>query len=101
MAVNIYAIQAVLDVFTSQDFSGNMSSMREELGILPHYSLESSVLKDFFAGLRDLLFDQGGFLVEIDAEAVIFAMLNQLFQLVLQLQDRLLEIQLMFHDGAA
>src|SRR5689334_24014795 len=56
------------------------------------------VREDLFASFRDLPFDRRDLLVKIDAEAMILAMLVELFQLPLQFGNRLLEIELMFHS---
>ena len=52
-------------------------------------------------GFLQLLFDELDFLLETDAERMFFRVLAEFVQLVLQFDDRLLEIELMFHASGS
>ena len=53
--------------------------------------------EDLALGFLELLLDQRDFLLDADVEGVGFRMLLQLLKLVLQFDDRLFEVELMFH----
>ena len=67
--------------------------MPRELDALPGVEIG----KDVPPGFRQLFFDELDFLLEADAERMFFRVFAQFIQLVLQFDDRLLEIELMFH----
>ena len=57
----------------------------------------AEVGEDLALGFLQLLLDQANFLLEADVEGVGFRVLLQLLKLVLQLHNRLFEVELMFH----
>ena len=67
--------------------------MARELDALPG----GEVGEDVPPGFRQFFLDELDFLLEADAERVFFRVLAQFIQLGLQFDDRLLEIELMFH----
>ena len=67
--------------------------MARELDALPG----GEVRKNVPPGFRQLFFNELDFLFEADAERVFFRVFAQFIQLGLQFDDRLLEIELMFH----
>ncbi len=54
--------------------------------------------EDLAPGFLDLLLQGGDFLVKADARGACFRVFLEVFQLALQLQDRPLEIKLIFHQ---
>ncbi len=67
--------------------------MARELDALPG----GKIGEDVPPGFRQFFLDELDFLLEADAERVLFRVLAQFLQLGLQFDDRLLEIELMFH----
>jgi len=57
----------------------------------------AEVGKDLAFGFLELLLDHADFLIDADVQGVRLRMLLQLLELVLQLYDRLFEVELMFH----
>ena len=53
--------------------------------------------KDLAFRLFDLLFDESNFLFEADFQRMSFGMFLQLLELMLQFNNRLFEVELMFH----
>ncbi len=53
--------------------------------------------KDLPSGFFQLFFDELDFLFETDAQRMGFRMLSEVFQLVLEFDDRFFEIELVFH----
>ena len=53
------------------------------------------------AGFLQLFFDELDFLLEADAQRMLFRMFAEFVQLALQFDDRLLEIELMFHASGS
>ena len=60
----------------------------------------AQVGKDLASGFLDLLFDQGNLFLETDAQGMSFRVLSELLEFVLQFNDRLFEIEMMFHPEA-
>src|SRR5437762_575093 len=56
--------------------------------------------KNLAAGVLDLLFNEPDFLLKTDAEGMRLRLLLQLFKLVLQFNNRLFKVELMFHSDA-
>ena len=52
-------------------------------------------------GFLQFFLDELDFLLEADAQRMLFRVLAEVLQLVLQFDDRLLEIELMFHASAS
>ena len=67
--------------------------MARKLDALPGVEVRENVPPGFL----QFFFDELDFLLEADAERMFFRMLAEFVQLVLQFDDRLLEIELMFH----
>ena len=71
--------------------------MPRELDALPRGQIQKNLPPGFF----QLLFDQLEFFVKTDAQRVFLRLSPELVELVLQFDDRLLEIELMFHAWEA
>src|SRR5688572_19007030 len=71
--------------------------MTRKLDALPG----GKIREDVFAGLLQLALDLGNFLLEADSQRMRLLMLAQIIVLALQLDNRLLEIKIMFHRGTS
>ena len=68
--------------------------MARELNALPG----GEVKENLPPGFLQLSFNDPEFLLETDPQRMLFGMLAEFIQLVLQFDDRLLKIELMFHS---
>ena len=64
-----------------------------QLNALPR----SEIQKNLPPGFLEFFFDQLEFLVKTDAQGMLLRLCPEFFELVLQFDDRFLEIELMFH----
>ena len=67
--------------------------MPRKLDALPGVEVQENLP----AGLLQFFFDELDFLLETDAQRMFFRVLSEFVELVLQFDDGLLEIKLMFH----
>ena len=58
----------------------------------------TEVGKNLALGFFELFFDQGNFFLDADSEGMSFRVFSEFFEFGLQFDNRLLEIEMMFHQ---